>query len=301
MSRVLWLAFLLLAILHLPATAHDMWGLANPTLNDPDLVISQDLASAANQQPSNSRERYLLERTLLWAPGALLRACFTDGASEERSRVTEAVKALQLHNQKVNIDIELTGDCQSGSAEEIRISFISGCCFAYLGRTALHPKLKGLPTVYLRSGLDSFLIQHEILHALGVHHEHQNPQGANCYDRLVDVQGYARSNGWDIDTTKSNVQSFGQDHRRFVWSNERDKESIMHYHIPASFLKGREGDSCYVGVNRKLSEGDYNGLRIAYPEGAQSTTIRRDELPTTANIKNLSPKLSSFLDAISLR
>ncbi|GJE44317.1 M12 family metallopeptidase [Methylobacterium soli] len=299
MKCIPFLATLLLAFSSSASTAHDLWGIANPALHDPEIMVANDLASAANSQPATSKERYILERALLWRPGAALRACFLNGSSSDQDAVASAIDALNLSANKVNLTVNFVGDCSSSGAPEIRISFQDGCCFAYVGRTALHSQLRGRPTVYLQPGLPKYIIQHEILHAFGVHHEHQNPDGANCYDNLINVASYASSNGWNVTTVEDNLRVLGRNQRKFLFSTDRDEKSITHYHIPAEHLKGGKSDPCFVKVNTVLSQGDYLGLRIAYPMGSDGAKARSEAVVAISTNK-LPGRLPEFFKSVSL-
>ncbi len=300
--------FALICLSALSATivhAHNLWGMANPKLNDQELVSQSEANELANQQISKDG-RYIYERLLLWPPGKVLRACFFNGNDQDRAKVVRAVNNLRLAENKVNLSVDFGtsptyNSCDTNSTDEIRYSFDDGCCFGYLGRNALHPKLKGLPTIYIARNVPDYIIQHETLHAFAVDHEHQNPVGIDCYEELADPAAYAQKQGWDVGTVKSNLRKFGADSRRFAWSSTLDTKSETFYDLEASDLKRGKDSPCYVGANTRPSAGDYQGLREAYPMGAggQQLAGRRRAVGAAFVPASAPPKFRNLIQTLS--
>lgn len=281
------------------ANSHDMWGMANPTLNNTDLISYDDLEQDLGDIPEGSNARYVVERAFLWHPGSTLRVCFMNGSGADQGRVVKAIEDMKLRENDVNIAFSLAGTCATNSSLEIRVSFQHGCCAAYVGKASYHPSLRGKPTVFFRPNLSRYIIQHEMMHTLGAHHEHQNPEGYDCFSRLRDVEGYAAKNGWDLDKVKTNLQQFARDTKKFVWSPDRDVESLTHYQISARDLVGGRRDPCYIDKKSVMSDGDYEGLRYAYPMGvgvAESSARSESGLEELYEL-GLSSILTSFLEA----
>ncbi len=146
-----------------------------------------------------------------------------------------------------------------------------------------------LPSTWRRTVL------HEFLHALAFNHEHQNMRGP-CQDefRWEDDQWYVPTtdsdgrfvpdphgrrpgiytylggppNNWDRAKIDFNLRSEGvEDGAAGVF----DPESVMLYRFPPFFYHTDPSPCAPVGEGLELSEGDKRGLRLLYPEGAESS------------------------------
>lgn len=114
------------------------------------------------------------------------------------------------------------------------------------------------------------LLYHEILHALGVHHEHQRPER----DEYIKIHNSC--------IAAENKHSFEKiTHRGVAGITPYDFESIMHYssfmalavggkHCPAMTKK----DGANIEDNRRMSALDIKGLNILYPPSARVNPVR---------------------------
>ncbi len=140
-----------------------------------------------------------------------------------------------------NLGIGLTFIEVNNPAEaEIRIGFQSGSSWSYVGRDAIDLVQNinqrtmnfgwDLTTIY---GRDTAL--HEIGHALGFPHEHQNPNSGIIWDEEA-VYSYFKEppNFWNRDTTYYNIirKILPED----VAGSQWDKDSIMHYQFEAGLI-----------------------------------------------------------------
>ena len=104
------------------------------------------------------------------------------------------------------------------------------------------------------------VVLHEFGHAVGLIHEHQNPNRPIAWNRaavIADLSG--PPNNWDerpSRTTSSSVTT-----RLSSSSTPVDPDSIMMYPIPAAWTT----DGFSAALNRALSETDKNFIRDAYP------------------------------------
>ncbi|EMY34398.1 hypothetical protein D477_009875 [Arthrobacter crystallopoietes BAB-32] len=104
------------------------------------------------------------------------------------------------------------------------------------------------------------VVLHEFGHAVGLIHEHQNPQKPIQWNRaavIADLSG--PPNNWDEQTIEHNI--FRKYSAGDVTGTDTDKDSIMMYPIPQSWtLDGFSAD-----LNSGLSSTDKEFIRSAYP------------------------------------
>ena len=104
------------------------------------------------------------------------------------------------------------------------------------------------------------VVLHEFGHAIGLIHEHQNPQRPIHWNRaavIADLSG--PPNNWDPETIEHNI--FEKYDPAVLTSTDTDSHSIMMYPIPASWTT----DGFSAGLNGNLSETDKEFIRTAYP------------------------------------
>jgi hypothetical protein len=104
------------------------------------------------------------------------------------------------------------------------------------------------------------VVAHEFGHALGLIHEHQNPNQAIHWNRaavIADLSG--PPNNWDLDQIEHNM--FKKYDPREVSSTPVDQDSIMLYPIPATWTT----DGFSAGLNKEPSETDKTFIANAYP------------------------------------
>jgi serralysin len=103
-------------------------------------------------------------------------------------------------------------------------------------------------------------VTHEFGHALGLIHEHQNPDKPISWNReavIADLSG--PPNSWDQQTIENNI--FKRYEKTEVATTPTDPDSIMMYPIPATWTV----DGFSVGLNTNLSEFDRKFIAGAYP------------------------------------
>jgi hypothetical protein len=104
------------------------------------------------------------------------------------------------------------------------------------------------------------VVAHEFGHAMGLIHEHQNPQKPINWNRAAVIADLSKPpNKWDLPTIENNI--FKRYDPAAVSSTPTDKLSIMMYPIPAAWTN----DGFSAGLNRELSETDRDFIRTAYP------------------------------------
>jgi hypothetical protein len=104
------------------------------------------------------------------------------------------------------------------------------------------------------------VVLHDFGHALGLIHEHQNPNGGIPWDREAVIEELSGPpNSWSLDTIEQNM--FKSYSMSDVTSTTVDANSIMMYMIPRSWTGGR----FEAGQNDDLSETDKEFIQGAYP------------------------------------
>lgn len=150
----------------------------------------------------------------------------------------------------------------------IRIGFIPGASWSYIGTDALDPTISpDMPTMnfgWLTPATPNDELQrvvlHEFGHALGMIHEHQSPAAEIPWDREAVYKYYAGPpNYWTRAQVDLNI--FARYSHEQANASQFDRASIMLYPIPAEFTDGQ----LTIGWNRTLSKLDREFIRILYP------------------------------------
>jgi hypothetical protein len=213
-------------------------------------------------------------RSLRWAPGSVLRFCFFDGRNEDRKHILSIFKPII---EKTNLRMDETirvCDKRNGETAPIRIRFETGrSCFSYYGTEALRlaimtpdKETMGLCKKYGPLGeADKGVVRHELLHALGVTHEHLRPE---CIAD-VKLEDLRNSNYFDNDRKKNaEIADVAIKEIRAVTEaiqSDYDPLSIMQYDLDAKYIK--DGAKCsWRTVNSNLSKKDWDGLKEMYPK-----------------------------------
>jgi hypothetical protein len=217
----------------------------------------------ATPRPVEGESRAALLRQFKWDPGTQIRVQFLEGDQELRDRVS-AVAQTWVGPKMANLGFRFDDDEGPG---DIRIAFREGDgSWSYLGTVAQQIDVSE-PTMnygWLTATSDEDelrrVVQHEFGHALGLIHEHQNPDHPISWNRaavIADLSG--PPNNWDEQTIENNI--FARYDQADVDSTPVDPESIMMYPIPASWTT----DGFSVDLNSELSATDVEFIREAYP------------------------------------
>ena len=201
--------------------------------------------------------RAVLEYKKLWVNGSTLRVRFIGGTTAQRDQVKREAADITRH-------ANLTFSFNNAIDAEIRIAFNEDDgAWSYVGTDCMGIP-RDQPTMNL-GFMDHGTPTHELMHAIGFGHEHQNPVGGiewNEENVIRDVSG--PPNNWTEEQIRHNIlEKYSLDQ---IKGTEFDPESIMLYFFPASWVKSGKGTT----QNSELSETDIAFLASAqaYPGGA---------------------------------
>jgi hypothetical protein len=213
-------------------------------------------------EKSAGTTRAALLNAFKWEPGTRVKVRFMEGGPDLQQRVAAVAKEW-TGQEMANVSLQFVN---SGDAD-VRVAFKQGNgSWSYLG-TMCHEIAASKPTMnygWLTPTSDDDelrrVVLHEFGHALGLIHEHQNPQNGIAWNRaavIADLSG--PPNNWDLATIESNM--FHHYDPAEVTATDVDKDSIMLYPIPKAWTT----DGFSAGLNGELSDTDKTFIRKAYP------------------------------------
>lgn len=215
---------------------------------------------------STGRPRAAVERLKLWEIGRTLRVRFLDGQSVVQQKVEAIAKEWEA---VANLTLQFV----TGGAAELRVSFAEqGFSWSTVGTDALTvPRTQ--PTMnygWLEPDTATReyqrVVRHEFGHALGMIHEHQNPDatGKIPWDKPK-VYAYYAQQGWSREDVDFNIfDVYDADTTNFT---AFDPTSIMQYAVPDSLTIGTYS----IGWNTALSAMDASFMGRQYPAEAPGT------------------------------
>ena len=220
------------------------------------------IAIAPDEQSVNSRAALLNQ--FRWNTGDKIHVRFMEGDDSLKQRVQEVAERWTGPDMA---HLEFVWD--DADDAEIRIAFQQGDgSWSYLG-TFCKQIPSDEPTMnygWLTPDSDDDELQrvvlHEFGHALGLIHEHQNPQGGVDWNEpavIADLSG--PPNNWDEGEIRNNVLNHYDPSE--VDATDVDPNSIMMYPIPAAWTN----DGFSADLNGDLSETDVEFIRREYHEG----------------------------------
>lgn len=210
--------------------------------------------------PTTGSAKAALVKDSKWDTGSTITIGFLDGTAEQKALVKKY--AVGWTNGLANLNFSWV----DGPDAVIRISFAYKGSWSVIGTTCKNVA-KGKPTMnfgWLTPGVTDAearrVVLHEFGHALGLIHEHQNPDHAISWNEpavIADLSG--PPNNWDLATIRHNM--FEAYPPNEVAGTKLDATSIMMYPIPSSWTL----DGTTSGSNSDLSSKDKSFIRQQYP------------------------------------
>jgi serralysin len=210
--------------------------------------------------PKTGADKAVLVKDCKWDTGATITIAFLDGTDEQKELVKK--HAVGWTDGLANLNFSWV----NGTAANIRITFKFKGSWSVIGTTCKHiPAGRatmnfGWLTPNVSDDEARRVILHEFGHALGLIHEHQNPDHQIQWNEpavIADLSG--PPNNWDLETITHNM--FEAYPRNEVNGTTLDANSIMMYPIPASWTL----DGTTAGTNADLSSKDKSFIRQQYP------------------------------------
>lgn len=205
--------------------------------------------------------RAALQKDSKWASGDVINVAFLEGDDKLKKRVREVAErwvAPGMANLRLVFNDSPNAD--------IRIAFRQGDGSWSTVGTTCRQVPRGQPTMnYGWIDADSSeeelrsVVLHEFGHALGLIHEHQNPEGGIKWNREAVIRELSGPpNSWSVDEIEFNVLEAAKPED--INATAMDKNSIMMYPIPSTWTT----NGFSAGFNADLSDADKKFIRKQY-------------------------------------
>lgn len=222
--------------------------------------------------------RAIIAPDKLWPNGSTLSVLFMEGTAAQKALVKEQAGWWEA---VANLHFDFNDDPDA----DIRITFNKDLgAWSYIGVDAASiPKDSATMNLGFTEG---GTVAHEFGHAIGLHHEHQNPAGGIEWNEDVVIESLSGPpNRWSEKKIRHNVlNKYRVDQ---VKGTEFDPDSIMLYFFPDSWVKNGTG----TRANDTLSATDkaFIGSLDAYPKDRVATIT---EIPV-ADLRGMAAGIGS--------
>ena len=212
-----------------------------------------------------------------WVNNTVLHFYFFDAPTSWKGSATQKEEVRKAFKKWKQLGIGLIfEEVNDPAAAEIRIGFQNGSSWSYVGRDVIDFDIPITERTMnfgwdLTSSHGKDTSLHEIGHAMGFPHEHQNPNAGIVWnEEAVNTYFSGPPNNWDEDTIFSNIlrKLSSADVNGSNW----DKDSIMHYSFNAGLITSpQEYNNNPLIPAHGLSASDINEVRKFYPDTSKKT------------------------------
>ena len=230
-----------------------------------DRILPRDMNRPHRRFAVGDPMRAIIVIRKMWPNGSTLRVRFMEGTDQQKA-IAKSQAGWWEEFANLHFDFNDSADA------EIRITFDpNDGAWSYVGTDCLSiPSNQATMNLGFQDGGTS---AHEFGHAVGLGHEHQNPEGGIQWNESVVIRDLAGPpNFWSPDQTRHNViQKYNQDQ---VNGTAFDRDSIMLYAFPGTWTQSGVG----THANEILSAMDQAFIAgsLAYPKGDTAEPV---ELP----------------------
>ncbi len=220
-----------------------------------DRVLPRDLSRPQRMRRlRGGPSRAIIDIRRLWVNGSTLQVRFMGGTAAQHDLAKEQASWWTEH-ANLNFDFNNAPDA------EIRVSFDpNDGAWSWVGTAALEqpPNVATMNLGFTDGGTPA----HEFGHAIGLHHEHQNPDGGIQWNRDEVIRALSGPpNNWSVQQIEFNVlNKYSVDQIR---GTEFDPDSIMLYFFPASWTVN--GISTKDNEVLSVTDKEFIAGALAYP------------------------------------
>ncbi|MEZ5848394.1 MAG: hypothetical protein R3C70_16730 [Geminicoccaceae bacterium] len=224
------------------------------------IIVNKDGTVTIGKQLTGTADKF-------WPIGAVLRVAFINGSEMEQDRVMKIAARWSDH---ANVQFDRVDD-SNDPAPDIRIKFDTSSHSSQIGTDSrLKTEAGDFSMEFSDFAPPEDVVLHEFGHALGLNHEHQNPEAGidwNKAEVFADLGG--PPNNWSKNTIEFNI--FAQLTDNSLNYSDFDSVSIMGYNIKSSWTN--DGFSVTRGTD--LSPMDISFISDWYPFGGATRPSRR--------------------------
>jgi hypothetical protein len=220
---------------------------------------------APDRPASRGANKAALLKENQWDEGAIITIAFLDGEPAIQDKVRKFARLwTTAADGPANLTFSFVPDPQNAL---IRISFKHPGSWSVLGTACTQITNKSQPTMnfgwFNLNTPDEEIrrtVLHEFGHAIGLIHEHQNPEGGIPWNRQAVIDDLSGPpNNWDLSQIEFNM--FHKFAAAAVSATKVDSSSIMMYPIPSRWTQ----NGFSAELNTDLSPKDVELIKKEYP------------------------------------
>ena len=231
--------------------------MSGDTIHLPEFKITPNWYCSTIHGPDDRTQRAVGGKTKFWPTGTVLKIGFLGGTAAQITAV-KSYAAEWTGPSAAN----LTFSYPTTGPYDIRVAFnSSGGAWSYVGTDARVITSQTSPTINL-GWIGPDVVKHEFGHAIGLYHEHQNPNGGICWNEANVIASLSGPpNNWSVAQIRFNV--LDKLDASTVLTTPWDRTSIMHYNIPSNWTC----NNVAIPGGAVISQTDKDFIKARYPGG----------------------------------